>query len=246
MLPWKTTKAICLALLVLPLVHLAVLLSHDFVVMLDRSPEAWQDELEAYAEQDAERPLPANPVLVTGGGPAWLWQGLSPQIAPMPVLMRGLSGATLDDLQHHYRRIVGYYQPRTLVVMPGISEFHFRDDKSVAEFIESTKQLEALDEIHRGEQRFYLVAPFKTLLFPGDDQRIDNINAQLKAWATTDQRVTILDVNPVLAGGPGRPDPFYFRPDGFNLNTEGYARLAQLLRAQLAHDYPGELPLAGS
>ena len=60
----------------------------------------------------------------------------------------------------------------------------------------------------------------------------------LQSWATTDNRVVILDANPLLSGPEGQPSGIFFLPDGVNLNDLGYLRLALLLRQQVEDDSP--------
>ena len=43
----------------------------------------------------------------------------------------------------------------------------------------------------------------------------------------------MLDPNPLLAVGNGVPNPDFFRPDGVNLNEQGYLRLSVLLKNSL-------------
>jgi hypothetical protein len=241
MYSWKTVRTLCIVLLLLPLLHLAVLVSRETVALLNSSPEAWSNELDHYAALDTSTALPQNPILVVGGRRAWLWQDLEATLAPAPVLMRGLSGATLDDLLYHYERLIGFYRPTALVVIPGSSEFHIRDNKSVGEFVKAVQALELKDREHRAEGLFYFFLPMKSPLHLGDNDRIDSISKQLQAWAQDSDRVILFDANAVMRTPEGNVNPNYFRPDGTNLNEHGYVRLSLMLRQQLEQDLPETL-----
>ena len=60
----------------------------------------------------------------------------------------------------------------------------------------------------------------------------------MQAWAKTEERVVILDANPLLSGPDGMPREIYFRGDGVNLNEHGYLRLSVLLQTQVETDAP--------
>lgn len=238
MYSWKTIRAVCTVLLLTPLVHLAWLLSREATALLDPSPEVWAPELAAYDRADQARLLPVRPIIVVGGRRVKLWRHLEGLLAPAPVLMRGLGDATVNDITHHYQRLIGYYRPDTVVVVPGNSEFHIRDAKSSEELVEAIRELEALDADYEHTRRFYVFAPLRTPLHRGDDRKIGKITRLLLEWAATLPRVTILDANPLLAGADGRPNPDLFRFDGVNLNEDGYLRLSLLLREVVERDRP--------
>lgn len=239
MIAWRHLRAICLVLLLLPVVHLAYLVSQDTLASLNASPEAWADEMAGFEREDQASALPENPVEVVGGHRVKLWEGLEALLAPRPVLMRGLGNATIDDVQYHYQRLVAYYRPETLVFLPGDSEFHIRDAKDADALFEGIRELVALDQYHRPDGKIYIFAPLETPLHPGDAAKIAKTTRLLQAWAATLPQVDILDANTLLNDANGDPDPTYYRFDGVNLNEHGYLRLSMMLKSAL--EAPAEL-----
>ncbi|TGD75674.1 hypothetical protein E4634_01950 [Mangrovimicrobium sediminis] len=242
MIPWRVLRAICLVLLLAPVVHLTYLVARDTTATLDASPEAWAPHMAAYVREDQSTTLPERPIEVVGGHRVTLWRGLEPLLAPRPVLMRGLGNATIDDIAHHYERLVAYYRPDTLVVMPGDSDFHLRDNKDAAQLAGAVRDLVALDAGFARTRRIYVISPLKTPLHPGDRERVEASTRLLQEWARGDARVEILDANALLCDAEGNPDPAYFRFDGLNLNEHGYLRLSLLLKSALE----AEEPIAGN
>ena len=236
MYSWKTIRTFCLVLLLLPVIHLVYLVSRDTLALLDASPEAWNHELEAYARADSSGPLPTNPIVVVGGRRVSLWTDLEGFLAPRPVLMRGLGDDTVDDITHIYSRLLGYYRPDNVVLLPSNSEFHIRDNKSADDLVHAIQELFALDDAHGITRRIYIFTPVKTPLHPGDDTTIDRAAMLLEAWSAGQEKVTILDSNAILANGDGRPKPDYFRSDGINLSEEGYLRLSLLLQTAVERE----------
>jgi hypothetical protein len=247
MYSWKTIRIVSAILLLVPIIHLAVLLSRDALAALDSSPTVWNNELEAYVKADRLVERPTEPILVIGGRRVLLWRGLEELLSPKPVLMRGLGDATVTDLIFHYKRLIGFYQPQTVVLLPSNSEFHIRDMKTAEDLVASIRKLVELDFSVRNSGMFYIFTPLKTRLFPEDKPKIEQVTRQLKSWANSKDRVIVLDANILLSDSSGSPKPDYFRPDGVNLNELGYLRLTILLMSQVEKDSQrGQNILAGT
>ena len=233
MCSWKTTRTFCAILLVLPLLHLALLMSSETLSLLDATPGAWKADVAAYNEALVIEELPENPVVVIGGRLVTLWPGLEQALAPKPVLMRGLGDATVDDITHYYQSLVGVYRPETVVLLPSDSNFHLRDYKSANEMVDSIKRLVALDAAHGRTRVFYVFAPLQTPRYPGDRATLHRVSTELQRWAARRHGVEVLDANPLLANADG-PDPRWFRSDGVHLNDGGFLRLSVLLQQAMA------------
>lgn len=236
MYSWKTIRIACFVLLLLPIVHLTWLVSRDTLETLNSAPDAWAREIALYAATDADAALPPDPIVVVGGQRVKLWLDLEDQLAPKPVLLRGLGSAIVEDITFNYTQLIGFYRPDTVVLLPDNSEFHIRDNKSAADLATAISELVELDGSYGITRRFYVFTPLKTLLYPQDDLTIDETVRLLNTWSKTDKRVVILDANPLLASPNGRPRGIYFRGDGVNLNEHGYLRLSTLLHAQVKAD----------
>ena len=229
MFSWRVVRALCLVLLLLPVVHVAYLISGDMVAALDPSPRAWQDEIDAYRRADLAAALPDRPIVVVGGLRVRLWNGLEDLLAPRPVLMRGLGDAIIEDITYNYDQLIAYYRPASVVLLPGNSEFHIRDSKSAEELVDAIQALLAVGATQGTEAHYYLMPPLKTPLHDGDHAKIDQVYAALSAWAAAQDRVTVLDANRMLQAADGNPNPGFFRADGVNLNEHGYLRLSTLV-----------------
>lgn len=236
MYSWKIIRTACFVLLLLPLVHVTWIVSRNTLATLDASPEVWTSDLDEYARQDARQALPADPVVVVGGKGVKLWSGLEEVLAPRPVIMRGLGDAIIEDITFHYERLIGYYQPDTLVLLPGHSEFFLRDSKSAEDLVAAVAELATKDDGHGITRRQYVFTPIKTPGWTGDHATIDRATDLLKNWANARPATVILDSNSLLADPAGVPRPRYFRGDGTHLNEHGYLRLAVLLQQQLEAD----------
>ncbi|MEM9256462.1 MAG: GDSL-type esterase/lipase family protein [Pseudomonadota bacterium] len=236
MYSWKAIRSVASILLLLPIVHLAYLVSRDTLASLDASPHVWQEEIDAYARIDSQSTLPDEPIVVVGGRRATLWRQLEDALAPHPVLMRGLGDAIVEDITANYSRLVGYYRPEILILVPGTSEFFLRDNKSPEELVAAIQALHQLDTSYGTTNQFYVIGPMKTVSRPKDNARVSEVIRALKDWATERDSVTLIDPNPILSDASGRPKPRYFRSDGLHLNDEGYLRLSFLVSEQVKTD----------
>lgn len=244
MYSWKFVRAVCLALLLLPLAHLAYLMAMERMALIDPSPQAWSGDIQAYVQHDNAAQLPTNPLVVAGGKSARLWPELEDILAPMPVLMRGLGDATITDITFYVERLINFYRPSTLVVLPSSSEFHDRDDKSAREYVAALRDLTELIVFHQVTDHIYAISPIKTPHYPQDEIKIDKTLLLLQEWANSDERFEVLDPNPLFVDAKGKTKPEYFRRDGVNLNKRGYMRLSMLLQAQVQRDNPALFGLA--
>ena len=238
MYSWKTIRSLAAVLLLIPIVHLVFLVSRETLLTLEASPTAWAAEVEAYTQADQLQHLPDNPIVVVGGRRVTLWQDLEDLLAPMVVLTRGLGDATTNDIIYYYQRLIGYYRPHTVVLLPGDSEFHIREANSAEELVRAIRQLVELDLSHAVTRHFYVISPLKTPLYPANNPKILAVTKQLKTWASSRDDVDILDANTLLSDRNGNAKPEFYRNDGVNLNEHGYVRLSILLRTKMENDNP--------
>tara|TARA_R110001592_G_scaffold295594_2_gene565681 strand:+ start:27701 stop:28444 length:744 start_codon:yes stop_codon:yes gene_type:complete len=236
MYSWKAIRTFCAVLLLIPIIHLTYLASQELLATMDASPEAWAAEVRAYAKADVLIEIPDTSVLVVGGRRVKLWKGLGDLLSPKPVVMRPLGDATINDITHYYAELIGYYQPSTLVVLPGNSEFHVRDNKSAEELVTAIRKLVTLDESFEIPRQYLIFAPIKTPLHPEDYAKIEKATRLLQQWGLENDQVEVLDPNTLLARSNGKPNPDFFRIDGINLNEQGYVRLSLLLQSLLTQD----------
>jgi hypothetical protein len=238
MYSWNAVRTFCAVLLLLPIVHLAYLVSQDMLASMENSPEAWAEEVAAYEAADQSTQLPLQPIVILGGRQVKLWHGLEDLLSPRPVLMRGLGDATIEDITHYHAELVSHYQPSALVLLPGPSEFHIRDSKSAEELVTAISNLVELDESYAVARAYLVFAPIKTPLYPKDYEKIDRVTNLLRQWAQERPQVSILDPNALLSRANGTPNPDFFRIDGVNLNEHGYLRLSVLLQNSLQQEQP--------
>jgi lysophospholipase L1-like esterase len=231
-------------LLLLPLAHLAWLISTDLQRYLDPSPRTWEGALQSVVDADMRTTLPAHPVLIVGGQRVRFWDDLPQRFAPGVTLRRALGDATVEDLTFYYDRLVAFYRPAVLVLFPGHADLHLRDNKTPEAFRSAVEGFLDKDRDYAPGRQRILLTPLLTPLHPGDKVRIAAMSRLAQGLAAQRDDLLVIDANPALQRADGSPDPAYFRIDGVNLNTAGYAIITALLRSVLdriadSHARPG-------
>ena len=84
------------------------------------TPIPWQNEMNAFREQDRKTPPLVDPVVFTGSSTFTLWNAtVAADFAPLPVLGRGFGGSQYSDvLRDLDLQILGYH-PRAVVLYSG-------------------------------------------------------------------------------------------------------------------------------
>jgi len=239
MYSWTAVRAVAGTLLLVPLVHLVFLVSRDTLAVLDSVPTAWENEVRAYEAADLNSSLPREPLVVVGGELVSKWRGLEGMLAPLPVLNRGLGRATVNDITYYYRRLIGHYGPSAVVIVPGLSEFHLRDNKTPQQLVDAIRELAELNLAHEITRKVYVFAPLLTPRYPADAVRVEESTRLLALWTREIAAVNLLDANPLLAAANGNADPYYFHSDGTTLNQFGYFRMSLLLQKAVEADFNG-------
>lgn len=236
MYSWQTIRSVTTVLLLVPMLHLAFLVSVEVSSIINTSPAVWANEVDAYMAADRLTQLVEDPIVIVGGRQVLLWRGLEELLAPQKVLMRGLGDSTVNDIAYYYDKLIGFYNPQVVVLLPGITEFHLRDNKSANELVTAIRELVDLDLRVRPAGKFYLFPPLYSALYPADISKIKDVSQQLQAWAELHERVSFIDANQLLSDSQSKIRPLYYRSDGVNLSELGQSRLAMLLLSQLEED----------
>lgn len=187
----------------------------------------WEPAIAAFEAQDRRQPPPPDQVLFVGGSSIRLWDNLATDMAPVPVLKRGISGAQLRDLLYYADRWITPYRPRAVViyagendlaswwVWPGLVEDRFQ------RLVKYLRQRDPTLPI-------LMLAIKPSPRFAARLERQQEANRRLRAYCAATPDLYFVDVASPLLDAQGRMRPELYR-DGLHLNGAGYA----IWRAQL-------------
>ena len=238
MYTWATLRKVLIVLMILPLAHFVLTMVSDMRNLMEPDPRVWADAVSDYELQDSRGSLPDSPLVVLGGRQAILWRHLDAALLPMPVLNRGIGSANLDDVTYYFDRLAAPYQPGAILLVPGHSDFIFRDYKDPKEFLTAIKSLAATVAELKSVPRLYVLTVMKWPSYPQSWETVSEVNRALEQWADVDNEVTLIDARALTEKSNGEPLRTAFRSDGIFLSDWGYGHLSLLVQEQVRKDYP--------
>lgn len=198
------------------------------------NPDFFESEIAAFEAADAQQmPAPGGIVFV-GSSSIRLWNTLSEDMAPLPVIQRGFGGAHMEHVVHNARRIVTPYAPRAVVVFVGGNDIG--SGKSAARVARDFEAFLEIVRTERPEADVWLLSMKPSKLRWSQWEEMQRLDTALRGMAESDPRVFFVETGRTLLGPDGTPDDVYIF-DGLHLNAEGYRRWTSVLRPQLLAAY---------
>ena len=190
----------------------------------------WEKAIAAFEKQDAEKPPPANAILFVGSSSIRLWN-LSKSFPDMEAINRGFGGSQLADSVHFAPRIILKHRPRMVVLYSGDNDLAFgkMPEQVAADFQAFVKAIH--QDLPQTRIAFISVKPSLARWRLVD--KIQQINALIKASCQGDERLVYVDVFQAMLGEDGKPRRELFAPDGLHLNEKGYQLWATVLKPYL-------------
>jgi lysophospholipase L1-like esterase len=194
-------------------------------------------EVLRFMVKDRLRPPPCGAVLFTGSSTIAHWMSLADDMAPLPVVNRGINGARLNQIAHYVDQLVLPHRPRAVVLYAGendLTGFLGSRKRSPEEVLAAFQSFCAKIHAHLPAVAvdFISIKPAKARSVSAP--AFQRANALVKQWCASDPRIRFIDVVPALLGADGQPLPNVFEVDGVHLNSEGYRILASAVRPCLA------------
>lgn len=184
------------------------------------SPE-WARDMARFAEEDAARPPPAQPVVFTGSSSVRLWKTLAKDFPGVPVLNRGFGGSQVRDAAWYADEVAIRYQPRRILVYAGDNDINA--GRTPAQVLADFQAFVA--RVHRdlpGTPVGYLAikpSPSRVSQLPAQQEA----NALVRAWAERTAGVDYVDVATPMLDARGQPREELFIEDRLHMNDAGYA-----------------------
>lgn len=196
-------------------------------------PTRWDETMEEFAAEDAVTPPPADAIVVTGSSSIARWHpNIVEDLSPLTIIPRGFGGSAMADVLHHLDRLVLEYEPRAVAIYEGdndISLFGVEPETVVEQF------RTIVDRIHAElpETRIYILS-VKPSVSRWDDWPLAlQINERYREIASTDERITYVDVATPLLQENGDVRTDIFVDDDLHLNAMGEDIWAEAVRDAL-------------
>ena len=170
-------------------------------------------------------------ILFVGSSIFHRWTNLSKQMAPLPVVNRGIDGIQTSDVLGMVNSVVIPSKPKVVVYYCGSNDVDAGESASAI-----------AGRIRQFVDRVTAALPATRIVFvsvnraPEKQDRwdvVDAVNNQVKAYAAQTQRLQYVDVNPVLFNASGMPRYELFMPDELHLRPAAYEEFTRILKPVL-------------
>lgn len=161
------------------------------------------------------------------------WRNLPTQMAPLPVLNKGIPGTVTQDMLNRFGQLIVPYQPRIVVYYCGSNDVGSGAD--AAGILQRTKRfIELLREKSPGTFFFY------TSIQMAPDKRdrwdvVDAVNQEMQRYSHQVPNVDYIDMNSILFDKQHKlredlflPDRLHFRPE-----SSAYSEFSQIVKPVL-------------
>lgn len=199
---------------------------------IDRpSPDRWSSEVQKYLDQDDKQfPEPGRVVFV-GSSSIRLWKSLEADMAPVPVLRRGLGGSIVRDATYYADTLIAPYEPGAVVLYAGDNDIArgiapacvLADVKA---FVSRVRELGVTAPIYYVGIK---PSPKRSALWP----KMQETNEAIRRFMSQDESLNFVDVNESMRLQDGSINPVLFDSDQLHMSQEGYKAWTQRLRPAL-------------
>jgi lysophospholipase L1-like esterase len=209
-------------------------------------PQRFDKRVAAYLDADAKTPPAKCGILFIGSATIAGWKSLEADMAPAPVLGRGLGGSTVADEIFYFDKIVTPYRPRAIFIYVG--ENDVVNGLNPGEVLADFKSFMALKRKTLGATQVYFLsakaAPAR-LTFARNEQAANDL---IQTFARTQPDIHYIDIShPMWEDGRlfGTLRPIY-RQDGIHLTEEGYGIITRIIKPYVTKEAARTPNCAGS
>jgi len=190
----------------------------------------WSARFAEFESADRADPPQPGGIVFVGGSMIALWQTIAEDLAPARVINRGLSGATIADINNLADRLVVPYKPAQIVLCAGSNDL-----------AGGLMPRAVFNEYHRFVDRISVALPgalvtYLSIMYSPrrwDLREAVRVTNHLIAAYTKDHpRTDFINASALVLGDDGNPHPDLYT-DGLHLNRAGYARLISAIRPAL-------------
>lgn len=193
--------------------------------------EKWEKAIAAFEKQDEAKLPPKGAIVFVGSSSIVKWN-LANDFSDLTYIQRGFGGSQLADSVHFAPRIVTKYEPKTVVLYAGDNDLASgKTPERVAADFDAFVQV-VREKLPETKIIYIAIKPSVARW-----KLIDKVRAANKliaeSCAKDDKHLVFLDIQPLMYGANGEPDPALFVKDGLHLSEAGYKRWADALKPLL-------------
>ncbi len=190
----------------------------------------WEPEIRKFEVSDASKPPQAGGIVFVGSSSIRMWK-LEKSFPDLPVVNRGFGGSEIEDSVHFAKRIVLPYHPKTVVFYAGDNDIkNKKTAETVAAHFREFCQV-VHDHLPETKILFIGIKPCPSRWNLIGEQR--KANGLIRDFCNSTDYARFVDIEPVMIGENGEPEPSLFKEDKLHMTDAGYERWTALLTPAL-------------
>lgn len=159
-------------------------------------------------------------IVFTGSSSIRMWETLSEDMSPMPVVNHGFGGSTLPEVNYYFDKLITNLQPRKVVLYCG--ENDIAEGASSEDVYESFVTFMNIMEEKLPKATVYFL-PLKPSIARWELwEQYKEANDLIKAYSEENNRVQFVDITISMLDENGEVKQDIFIEDGLHMNAKGY------------------------
>jgi lysophospholipase L1-like esterase len=181
----------------------------------------WEKEVAAVEKRLTDDPPREGAVVFAGSSSVRLWD-LKKSFPGAGHVNVGFGGSVIADSAHFAPRLIAPHRPKAVVLYAGDNDI--ASGRTPEQVLADFQALCAAvwKDVPRCRVLFVSIKPSVLRWKQFDEQT--RANALVRDYCKADDRLTFVDVVPLMLGPDGRPRPELFAKDGLHLSPAGYEK----------------------
>lgn len=184
----------------------------------------FEEEIVEFEREDQYQGARKGIIVCVGDAALKNWTTMQQDFKGMPVKNRAFGGATMQEVNHYFRRLTDPFQPEVLVMHAGENDLQLGATPAQvkATFDGFLEQIRISNRASRVVYISIMPTPDNKNIWP----EIQQTNALIQQVANANDRIEFIDMSREVLDGDGQPILQLYQTDGESLNQTGYARWA--------------------
>jgi lysophospholipase L1-like esterase len=191
------------------------------------APSQWEPDIAQFEAHDRANPPKPGSIVFVGSSSIKMWATLDRDFPGVPVLNRGFGGSEAGDVAQFAERIVVPYKPPVVVFYAGDNDL--AAGKTPAQVLAAFQTFVGTMHRELPATRVVFVSIKPSIARWNIVDKMRAANQLVRDYASTDDRLSYVDVFTPMLDASGQPRRELFLEDGLHMTPAGYAIWRELI-----------------